>query len=236
MEPEETERLFDRIVPWYDAMNRTMSLGLDLYWRRRAASLLPVGNGRRILDLATGTADLAIAAGRRGAGLVVGLDRSTAMLVRAHTKVRQAGLSTHVLLLRADAMGMPFPPATFDLVMSAFLLRNLPHLPTALAEMARVTRPGGHLLALEIAYPRFPPWRALFCLYFERIVPLLGRLLTRAAPAYRYLPASLARFPAPERVLRSLEENGWGRPAVRFLFPGAAALYTATRTAQEQVR
>jgi demethylmenaquinone methyltransferase/2-methoxy-6-polyprenyl-1,4-benzoquinol methylase len=221
--------LFDGVAPWYDAMNRRMSLGLDLYWRRRAVELLPPNRARplRFLDLATGTADLALAAARRKGVSVVGVDFSREMLRIAIDKIGQAGLTKKITLLQGDAFALPFPDRTFDIVGNAFLLRNLPDRPAAFAEMARVTKPGGALICLEIAYPSFPPWRALFKCYFERLVPLLGRWLTRVAPAYRYLPQSLAQFPSPAEVLATLEKSGWVETEAHTFFPGTVRLYMA---------
>ncbi len=221
--------MFDQVAPWYDAMNTRMSLGLHRLWRRRTARALPAG--RRVLDLATGTADLAIALARRGQA-VVGIDASAGMLALGRRKVERAGLAAMVSLVQGDVMALPLPAGSADAVGNAFLLRNLPDLRSALAEMARVVRPGGHLACLEIAYPRFPPWRALFRLYFDRIVPLLGRWLTRAGPAYRYLPASLERFPPPAEVVAALEASGWSAGRPRRLFPGTVVLYTAVRAGE----
>lgn len=221
--------LFDAVAPWYDAMNRRMSLGLDRYWRWRAVRMLKAA-GRAVLDVATGTADLALAAARNGVRPVAGLDVSPGMLAVGRNKVIRAGLGEQVLLLQGDALRLPFRAGSFDAVMNAFLLRNLPGLEPAFAEMARVVRPGGRLVCLEIAYPRFPPWRAIFRLYFDRLVPLLGRWLTRVAPAYRYLPESLARFPPPEVVLRRLSAAGWDQVRAQPLFPGTVRLYSGVRS------
>jgi demethylmenaquinone methyltransferase/2-methoxy-6-polyprenyl-1,4-benzoquinol methylase len=207
-------------------MNARMSLGLDRIWRRRTGQALPAG--RRVLDLATGTADLAIALARRG-HTVVGIDLSAGMLALGQGKVARAGLADLIALVQGDVLALPFPKGSFNAASNAFLLRNLPDLRLALAEMARVIRPGGQLVCLEIAYPAFPPWRALFRLYFDRLVPLLGRWLTRVAPAYRYLPESLARFPPPAEVVAALEATGWAAGRPRRLFPGAVVLYTAVR-------
>lgn len=228
--PDETRSMFDTVAPWYDPMNRRMSLGLDLYWRRRAVGCLSTNPAGQILDVATGTADLALAAARRDGGQIVGVDLSLAMLKQGRAKVQRANLNGRVHLLPGDALALPFPEGTFDAVVNAFLLRNLPDRTAAFAEMARVVRPGGKIVCLEIAYPHFPPWRALFRLYFDRFIPLLGRWLTRAAPAYRYLPHSLARFPPPEEVLAALVESGWEGATARPLFPGTATLYVASRS------
>jgi demethylmenaquinone methyltransferase/2-methoxy-6-polyprenyl-1,4-benzoquinol methylase len=225
---EDVQALFDGVAPWYDTMNRRMSLGLDRWWRRRALRGLPEA-GRRVLDVATGTADLALAAARLGVERVVGIDFSAGMLALARSKVDRAGLEEQVLLLQGDALALPFPAESFDAVLNAFLLRNLPALEPAFAEMGRVVRPGGRLICLEIAYPGFPPWRALFRLYFDCFVPRLGRWLTRVAPAYRYLPQSLARFPPPRDVLAALAAAGWREGQARSLFPGTVRLYTAVR-------
>lgn len=226
MGPKNVTAMFDEVAPWYDAMNERMSLGLHRVWRRHTAQSIPAG--RRVLDLATGTADLAIALARRG-NTVVGVDLSTGMLALGRRKVQRAGLTGSIALLQSDVLALPFAAGSFDAASNAFLLRNLPALRPALAEMARVVRPGGQLACLELAYPAFPPWRALFRLYFDRIVPLLGRVLTRVAPAYRYLPESLARFPPPAEVVAALQATGWAAGRPRRLFPGAVVLYTATR-------
>jgi demethylmenaquinone methyltransferase/2-methoxy-6-polyprenyl-1,4-benzoquinol methylase len=206
-----------------------MSLGLDLYWRRRAVERLPQNRTGtvRVLDIATGTADLALAAARRAGVSVVGIDFSREMLLIAVDKIGRAGLTEKITLLQGDAFCLPFPDNSFDVVTNAFLLRNLPDRPAAFAEMARVTKPGGDLISLEIAYPRFPPWRALFKFYFDRFVPLLGRWLTQVAPAYHYLPESLARFPLPAEVLATLKKQGWAEPESHAFFPGTVRLYTA---------
>ncbi len=220
---------FDGVAPWYDTMNRRMSVGLDRRWRQRAARRLTQQTVRRVLDVGIGTGDLAIAVARQNVTGVVGIDLSAGMLSLGRDKVIRAGLGQRICFLQGDALQMPFQGETFDAVVSAFVLRNLADLGTALAEMARVVRPGGQLISLEITYPSFRPWRALFQLYFNRLVPLLGRCWTRVAPAYRYLPDSLARFPPPREVLAELAMAGWSNVRAQPLFPGTVMLYTAVR-------
>jgi demethylmenaquinone methyltransferase/2-methoxy-6-polyprenyl-1,4-benzoquinol methylase len=226
---QEIQGMFDGIAPWYDPMNRRISLGLDLYWRWRTIRILQRDPYTRLLDVGAGTADLSIAVARQGPVHPVGVDFSRGMLELGQTKVAQAGLAQQVALVQGNAQQLPFPANSFDVVINGFLLRNLTDMKAAFAEMARVVRPGGRLLCLELTYPRFAPWRLITRFHSERIIPLLGRWLTRAAPAYRYLPASIARFPPPDKVLCRMEEQGWTPARPRYLFPGTVILYTATR-------
>lgn len=221
--------MFDGIAPCYDPMNRRISLGLDRYWRWRAIRLLAADSQAPVLDLGSGTADLAIAAGRRGINRTVALDFSAPMLARGKEKIERAGLEGRIWLLRGDVRTLPFADGAFEAIINSFLLRNLTDMEAALAEMARVVRPGGQLICLELAYPHLALWGPLIRFYSARIIPLLGRWLARSEPAYRYLPASIARFPLPEEVLARLRAYGWRPQAARRLFPGTAILYIATR-------
>ena len=207
---EGVRRMFDRIAPVYDAMNRVMTAGLDRRWRRITVAET-VRAEDRVLDACCGTGDLAIAAKRAGAGEVVGLDFSPAMLERARRK------DSAIEWLEGDVLSLPFEDESFDAVTVGFGVRNVEDLEAAIKELRRVLRPGGRLGILEITTPR--GWLAPFYrLWFDRIVPLLGRVLP-GGDAYTYLPASVRRFPGPEELADLLASCGF--EAVRFkLFAG----------------
>jgi demethylmenaquinone methyltransferase/2-methoxy-6-polyprenyl-1,4-benzoquinol methylase len=214
--PEAVRTMFDRIAPVYDAMNRVMTMGLDLRWRRLAAEAV-VQRGDRVLDAACGTGDLAVADLRAGAGRVTGLDFSEAMLARAR---RKAPLDW----VRGDMLALPFADGTFDAMTVGFGIRNVADIPLALAEARRVLRPGGRLAILEITQPR-GLLRPFYRVWFDRIVPLLGRALP-GGDAYSYLPASVKRFPAAEELASLLRESGFEDVRFRLLAGSIVALHT----------
>src|SRR4051794_14348330 len=178
--------MFDRIAGVYDVMNTVMTAGLHHRWRSRAADLAQVGPGDRALDVATGTGDLAVELASRGAS-VVGSDFSEGMLARARAK------APGIRWEQADAMALPYDDDAFDAATVGFGARNFGDLDRGLRELARVVRPGGRVVVLEITSPTKPPLSTFFSLWFDRIVPLLGRF----DEAYTYLPSSVKRFPAP---------------------------------------
>jgi demethylmenaquinone methyltransferase/2-methoxy-6-polyprenyl-1,4-benzoquinol methylase len=200
--------MFTRIARRYDVMNSLMTGGRHHAWRRLAAAAVATAPAGPALDLATGTGDLALALRaampRRP---VTGIDFSEAMLREARAKCA-ARDERGVELLAGDALALPFRDKSFACVTSAFLLRNLADLPAGLAEMRRVTMPGGLVAALEITRPGVPGWDALFGLYFNRLVPLLGALVARDRAAYTYLPRSVARFVTPDELARLMEKAG----------------------------
>jgi demethylmenaquinone methyltransferase/2-methoxy-6-polyprenyl-1,4-benzoquinol methylase len=192
--------MFDRIAGVYDAMNSVMTAGLHHRWRERAADLARVGPGTRALDVATGTGDLAIALARRGSD-VVGSDFSEGMLERARAK------SGAVRWEQANALALPYDDASFDASTVGFGARNFSDLERGLGEMARVVRPGGRVVVLEITTPTKPPLSTFFSLWFDRIVPLLGRV-TGEDQAYSYLPSSVKRFPGPRDLGSMMVASG----------------------------
>lgn len=200
--------MFTRIAGRYDLMNVVMTGGLDRAWRRavaRAAVLAPPGP---ILDLATGTADVALAIRRADpARTVVGADFSEGMLRAGDAKLVARG-ERRVALVAADALALPFPAGTFAAVTSAFLLRNLEDLGRGLREMRRVTMPGGRVVALDITPPRDGAWARLFALYFHRVVPLVGAVIAGDRAAYTYLPDSVATFLRPDALAARMREAG----------------------------
>lgn len=219
--------MFDRIADRYDLLNRLISMGLDQGWRRRlVAALAPAFADRtssKVLDLATGTADVALAVARRFAGVrVVGLDPSEAMLRVGAGKV--AALAAPVSLVRGDAQRLPFPDDAFDGALISFGIRNVPDRDAALREMARVTRPGGVVAVLELGLPRKGVLAPLARLHTQHVVPRLGGWLS-GEEEYRYLAASVAAFPAPEAFLERLEAAGLVDLELRRMGFDAAHLY-----------
>ena len=195
--------MFDRIAGVYDVMNTVMTAGLHHRWRARAADLARVGPGDRALDVATGTGDLAIELASRGAD-VIGSDFSDGMLARARAK------APAIRWERADALALPYADGEFAAATVGFGARNFGDLERGLREMVRVVRTGGRVVILEITTPRKPPLSVFFSVWFDRIVPLLGRF----DEAYTYLPSSVKRFPGPERLAGMLaaagcREVGW---------------------------
>jgi demethylmenaquinone methyltransferase/2-methoxy-6-polyprenyl-1,4-benzoquinol methylase len=217
--------MFGRIVPRYDRMNRIMSFGMDGGWRRMAARTADV-RGKRVLDLGTGTGDMARELVRRGAASVTGADFSPAMLTLAASRTRGDAPCTW---LAADAIRLPFADASFDRVTNAFLLRNLVDLPAAFREMARVLRPGGRLVCLDMTPPPRGAFTALYRLYFNRIMPPIAGFLSGDRAAYRYLPNSLTGFPDADALSNMLREAGFRTARYRRLGGGAVALHDAER-------
>ncbi len=209
--------MFDRIAPVYDAMNRTMTAGLDRRWRRLTAAAV-VRPGDAVLDACCGTGDLAIACARAG-GRVTGLDFSPRMLERARRKAPQLEWT------EGDLLALPFTDASFDAVTVGFGVRNVEDLQRALLELRRVLRPSGRLGILEITRPRgvLAPF---YRLWFDGLVPLLGKLLPGGS-AYTYLPASVRRFPGPEALAQVIAESGFANVRYRRFAGGIVALHTA---------
>jgi demethylmenaquinone methyltransferase/2-methoxy-6-polyprenyl-1,4-benzoquinol methylase len=213
--------MFDRIARVYDRMNGVMTAGMHHRWRRRAVDMANVGPGSRALDVATGTGDLAVELRRRGAE-VIGLDFSEPMLGLAREK------APDVRFQQGNALDLPFGDGEFDAVTVGFGARNFSDLPRGLAELARVTRPGGRVVVLEITTPQRPPLSWFFRLWFDALVPRLGRLAGDAA-AYSYLPSSVRRFPAPDGLAAQLARSGLAD--VRWLLTagGIIAIHAGTR-------
>jgi demethylmenaquinone methyltransferase/2-methoxy-6-polyprenyl-1,4-benzoquinol methylase len=220
---ERVRAMFTRIAARYDVMNALMTAGRHHAWRRVAAAAAAAAPPGPVLDLATGTGDLALAVHGTSPGrLVVGADFSEAMLGRARRKL--AG-RPRMPLLAADALALPFRDAAFACVTSAFLLRNLADLRAGLAEMRRVTRPGGLVVALEITRPAVPGWDRIFGVYFHRVVPAVGALVARDRRAYTYLPESVDRFVTPVELAGLMREAGLERVTWRRLGLGTIALH-----------
>jgi len=209
-------RMFDRIAPVYDLMNRVMTAGLDRRWRQATIEQV-VRPGDRVLDACCGTGDLAVAAQRGGAAIVVGLDFAERMLERARRK------EPAIEWVRGDVLALPFDDGSFDAATVGFGVRNVDDLEAGLQELRRVLRPGGRLGILEITTPRgvLAPF---YRLWFDRVIPLLGRVLP-GGDAYTYLPASVRRFPAPEDLAGLLRRCGFAGVRFRVFAGGIVALH-----------
>ncbi|MBI2822441.1 MAG: bifunctional demethylmenaquinone methyltransferase/2-methoxy-6-polyprenyl-1,4-benzoquinol methylase UbiE [Acidobacteria bacterium] len=220
--------MFASIAPRYDLLNHLLSLSVDRLWRRRLVRQL---NGLNpsglILDVCTGTADLAIELARKGN--VVGIDFCHPMLVIGRDKVRSRKLAGRIRLAEGDALCLPFATGAFDAVTVAFGVRNLEELQRGLQEFFRVLRPGGTLAILEFSRPVVPVFREIFQFYFDHIVPLLGRAVSGREGPYRYLPESVRKFPNREDFCRILRQCGFEGAANCNLSGGIAALYTASK-------
>ena len=217
--PETVRGMFDRIAPVYDVMNHVMTAGLDRRWRKLAAEEV-VWPGDRVLDACCGTGDLAVAAEQRG-GRVVGLDFSEKMLERARKK------SGAIEWVQGDALALPFGDGEFDAATVGFGVRNLADLEGGIRELARVLKPGGKLAVLEITRPK-GVLKPFFRLWFDGIVPLLGRVLP-GGKAYTYLPASVRRFPGPDDLSALFEAAGFAEVRYRLLGGGIVALHVGKR-------
>jgi demethylmenaquinone methyltransferase/2-methoxy-6-polyprenyl-1,4-benzoquinol methylase len=206
LEEGQVRAMFDRIAGVYDRMNGVMTAGLHHRWRARAADLAALEPGARALDVATGTGDLAIELARRVGpeGEVVGLDFSERMLELARAKAPELRFE------QGSALALPYPDDSFDAATIAFGARNLSDLDAGLAEMARVVRPGGRMVVLEITMPRRPPLSWFFGVWFDRVVPTLGRVAGDTS-AYSYLPSSVRRFPGPEALAAAMAHAGLER-------------------------
>jgi demethylmenaquinone methyltransferase/2-methoxy-6-polyprenyl-1,4-benzoquinol methylase len=215
--PDAVRTMFDRIAPVYDLMNRFMTAGLDGRWRTLTASLA-VQPGDRVLDAACGTGDLALADLRAGASRVTGLDFSERMLARARTK------APALEWVQGDMLALPFEPESFDAATVGFGVRNVSDLPLGLRELRRVLRPGGRVAILEITQPRGVV-KPFFGLWFDRVVPVLGKVLPGGG-AYTYLPASVKRFPPAEGLVGLLREAGFAQVEFRLLAGSIVAVHT----------
>jgi demethylmenaquinone methyltransferase / 2-methoxy-6-polyprenyl-1,4-benzoquinol methylase len=231
--PSRIAGMFDAIAPRYDLLNRVLSAGLDRRWRDRAVDALdlPAGDREpRVIDLCTGTADLAIATvRRRPRASVIGVDFSSAMLGLGLTKVRALGLDSRVRLVRGDATRIPVASASCDAATIAFGIRNVAEPERALAELARVLRPGARLAILEFGQPAIPGIRTLYAWYFRYLLPAVGRMVSRHTSAYSYLPASVGAFPPPPEFAAVIARHGFARVTPVALSLGIVYLYVGEK-------
>jgi len=221
--------LFDSIAKRYDLLNHMLSGGIDFYWRRRAINELLDLRPRKILDVATGTADFAIAALRLEPDQIVGVDIAEQMLKIGRNKISARGLDAKISLQSGEAEEMEFGDASFDAAIVAFGARNFEDLQKGLGEMCRVLRTGGKILVLEFSRPTTFPLRQMYFAYFRYVLPLIGRIISKHPEAYTYLPNTVMSFPEGEDFLRILEQVGFSTTVLRRLTFGIASIYTGVK-------
>ena len=223
--------MFDRISPKYDALNHLLSLNIDKVWRRKTAKVVAKHHPTDILDLATGTADLAIALAKRNPqAKIIGMDISEKMLEIGMEKVRKKGLENQIELRLGDAAALPFEDNSFDAVTVAFGVRNFENMKQGLSEIHRVLKPSGMAFILEFSMPEKFPIKQLYRLYFSHILPKIGKWVSKDASAYSYLPESVERFPKPLEFLRLLSSSGLTEGTMRHFGHGIATLYSVIKS------
>ena len=235
-DPHRIAGMFDAIAHRYDQLNHLLSAGCDRRWRRVAVTALDLRDGARVLDVCTGTADLAMTACRYRPEprVVIGVDFAGAMLAQGQRKLQAAGLGRVGRLVHGDACRLPCASETIDAVTVGFGIRNVAETGRAVAEMFRVLKPGGRLAILEFGEPRVPMLRAIYLWYFRRVLPLIGRLLSKHTEAYAYLPASVSAFLTPDALAALLRASGFSEVRVDRLTYGVVYLYVGSKPAESR--
>ena len=225
---EEIEEMFDSIAPRYDLLNMVLSAGVDRSWRRKAINWLAEHEPQRILDIATGTADLAIESMRLQPEKVIGIDIAEEMLKRGRVKISNSDLDEYITLQKGDAEKLPFSDSQFDAAIVAFGVRNFENLGKGLANVFRVLKHNGTLIILEFSQPGKFPVKHLYNFYSKTFLPLIGRLISKDSGAYDYLPESIAAFPHGDDFLQIMSDAGYTDVQQKQLTFGIASLYKGT--------
>ena len=221
-------KMFDNIAKSYDFLNHFLSFGMDFYWRKKAVSKL-TNNPKKILDVATGTADFAIAATKMKEVQIIGIDISEKMLEIGENKIKQKGLEKQIKLQLADSENLPFESGSFDGITAGFGVRNFENLQLGLSEMCRVLKEGGIAVILEPSKPKAFPVKQIYSAYFHYILPFLGRLISKDNRAYNYLPESVDAFPENEKFIEILKVVGFTKAQHLPLTLGIVSLYIAIK-------
>lgn len=227
---DEVKQMFDNISHKYDFLNRLLSVGIDIQWRKKVVKIVKDKQPQTILDVATGTGDLAIAlAGKNPQAKITGFDLSDGMLEKGRIKVKERNLDNQIEMIQGDAENMPFEDNSFDVITVGFGIRNFETLEKGLKEIYRVLKPGGTFVILEFSQPQKFPMKQLYNFYFKNILPVIGKTFSKDHRAYTYLPESVQVFPYGERLNKILESESFKNPKNKELTFGIASIYTSTK-------
>lgn len=226
---KQVEQMFDNISPKYDLLNRVLSMGIDIQWRKDVIQMIQAAQPKTILDIATGTGDLAIMMGKKTTAQITGLDLSAGMLDVGRKKVEQEGLSARIEMIQGDSESLPFDDNSFDCVTVSFGVRNFEHLEQGLAEIYRILKPGGTFVILEFSYPTTFPMKQLYTFYSKNILPAIGKLVSKDQSAYTYLPDSVRAFPHGEEMKNILKNVKFTQPIDKKLTFGIASIYKSIK-------
>ncbi len=226
----QVRRMFDAIAGKYDLLNHTLSFGFDKGWRRKGIAFLRPFAPKQILDIATGTGDLAISMQRTlAADRIIGADISEGMMQVGREKVAKAGLQSHIFFEQQDCTALTYEENSFDAVTAAFGVRNFEHIEQGLSEMYRVLKPGGHLMILELSMPEHFPMKQLYSIYSKVVIPYIGRFISKEKEAYSYLPASIKVVPQGKVMEDLLSRVGFKEAKARTFTFGICSLYTGSK-------
>lgn len=226
---EEVAEMFNNISAKYDFLNHFMSMGIDHLWRKRAINMLKASQPKKIIDLATGTGDFAIAALKLNPDKVVGVDISSGMLEEGRKKIKVKGKEDIISMVLGDSEDLPFEDNEFDALTVGFGVRNYENLEKGLSDMLRVIKPGGTAVILEFSKPKKFPVKQFFGIYSKFIMPTIGKLVSKDSSAYEYLPESVAAFPEGQDFLDILNKVGYKNTKARMVSGGIATIYTGTK-------
>tara|TARA_B100001741_G_scaffold279771_1_gene252581 strand:+ start:1022 stop:1750 length:729 start_codon:yes stop_codon:yes gene_type:complete len=226
---EQVAKMFDNIAGNYDFLNHFLSMGIDIYWRKKLVKRLTKQAPKNILDVATGTGDLAIAMLKATPDKITGIDISNGMLEIGRKKIKEKGLEHKISLQQADSENLPFEDNDFDAVCVSFGARNFENLEKGLSEMFRVLKPGGKLYILEFSQPNIFPFKQIYQFYFRYILPFLGKIVSNDNAAYNYLPESVNAFPYGKKLNKIIENCGYNKAQDHSLTMGIASIYIAEK-------
>ncbi|RLZ12310.1 bifunctional demethylmenaquinone methyltransferase/2-methoxy-6-polyprenyl-1,4-benzoquinol methylase UbiE [Faecalibacter macacae] len=226
---KQVEQMFDNISPKYDLLNRILSGGIDIQWRKDVIKMVQSAKPATILDIATGTGDLAIMMAKNTNAQITGLDLSAGMLEVGRKKVEAEGLNNRVTMIQGDSENLPFEDNSFDCITVSFGVRNFENLEKGLSEIRRILKPGGTFIILEFSYPTSFPMKQLYTFYSKNILPAIGKLISKDQSAYTYLPDSVAAFPHGEEMKNILKNVNFTQPIDKKLTFGIASIYKSVK-------